>query len=63
MTIHYDDVEPTVFDILPSACLHLYMCGVTQSVALIDIYYVNTMQMQLRMLKVRQYQYAFALDE
>lgn len=34
-----------------------------QSVALIDIYYVNTMQMLVRMLKVILYQYAFALDE
>lgn len=52
-----------MFDILPSACLHFDARGVMQSVALIDIYYVNAMQMQLKMLKVIQYQYAFALDE
>lgn len=34
-----------------------------QSVAQIGIYCVNIMQMQLTMLKVIQYQYAFALDE
>lgn len=34
-----------------------------QSVALIDIYYVNTMQMQQTMLKVIQFQCAFDLDE
>lgn len=34
-----------------------------QSEALIDIYYVNTMQMLVMMLKVILYQYAFALDE
>lgn len=34
-----------------------------QSEALIDIYYVNTMQMLVTMLKVILYQYAFALDE
>lgn len=52
-----------VFEILQWTYLHLYVRGVMQSVALIDIYYVNTMQMLVMMLKVILYQYAFALDE
>lgn len=62
MTVHYNYTSQ-LFDILPLACLHSYMREVTQSVGLIDIYYVNTMQMQQWMLKVIQYQYAFALNE
>lgn len=45
MTVHYNYMSQ-LFDTLPWASLHSYMCEVTQSVGLIDIYYVNTMQMQ-----------------
>lgn len=52
-----------MFDMLLWACLRPYICRVMQSVAQIGTHYVNVMQMLLRMLKVIQYQYAFALDE
>lgn len=57
MTTHYNYANRR-------CCEHVYFhtcVGVMQSVALIDIYYVNKMQMQHRMLKVIHYQYAFAL--